>query len=70
MPDIKQLMDLFTESHKDQALIEMLKNPVQCIARLYLLEGFDFSSRDEGSFSDPYIIVKCGNKVYNRRDQY
>lgn len=70
IPDIKQLMDLFTVTNFDTTLLEMLKSPVQCIARLYLLEGFDFSSRDEGSFSDPYIVVKCGNKVYNKRDDY
>jgi len=38
--------------------------------RLYLLEGFDFSSRDLGSFSDPYIVVKCGQTKFNRRDKY
>ena len=38
--------------------------------RLYLLEGFDFSSRDLTSFSDPYVIIRCGNKEYNRRDNY
>ena len=35
-----------------------------------MLEGFDFSSRDLTSFSDPYIVVKCGNKVYDMRDKY
>ena len=38
--------------------------------RLYLLEGFDFSSRDIGSFSDPYIVVKCGNMKFDKRDNY
>ena len=38
--------------------------------RLYLLSGFNFASRDIGSASDPYMIVKCGNRTYNLRDKY
>ena len=52
------------------ALLKLLKTPSQAIARLYLLEGFDFASRDLMSFSDPYIIVRCGSKEYNGRDKY
>ena len=35
-----------------------------------MLEGFDFSSRDINTFSDPYVIIKCGDKVFNRRELY
>jgi hypothetical protein len=40
------------------------------VIRLYLLEGYDFASRDIGSFSDPYMVLTCGKKVYNERDNY
>jgi Ca2+-dependent lipid-binding protein len=36
----------------------------------YLLEAYDLASRDIGSFSDPYCIIKCGSKEYNERDNY
>ena len=45
-------------------------NPVECTVRLYLLDGKQFASRDIGSDSDPYMIVRCGNKVKNYREKY
>ena len=38
--------------------------------RLYLLEGFDFQGGDHSSFTDPYLVIKCGNTVYNNRENY
>jgi hypothetical protein len=38
--------------------------------RLYILEGFDFAQRDIGSFSDPYLVLRCGKKEINERDHY
>jgi hypothetical protein len=42
----------------------------KAIVRIYLVEGFDFAQRDIGSFSDPYLVITCGKKVYNDRDHY
>jgi hypothetical protein len=35
-----------------------------------MIEGFDLASRDVGGFSDPYLIVKLGKKVYNERKNF
>lgn len=40
------------------------------IVRVYMIEGFDLASRDIGSDSDPYLIIRCGNKIYNERESY
>jgi hypothetical protein len=37
---------------------------------LYILQGIDLSSRDIGSFSDPYIKVTCGENVFDERNNY
>jgi hypothetical protein len=42
----------------------------KAIVRIYLIEGFDFSQRDVGSASDPYLKVICGKKTMNDRDNY
>lgn len=38
--------------------------------RVYIINAYDLSSRDNGSFSDPYLLVKLGKKEYNERDNY
>jgi Ca2+-dependent lipid-binding protein len=48
---------------------DMLQS-VPAVVDLYMLEGFDFSSHDIGSNSDPYLIISCGDMVYNERDNY
>ena len=35
-----------------------------------MIEAFNLSSRDNGSPSDPYVWLKCNDKVYNERDNY
>lgn len=42
----------------------------QCLVRVYVLEGFQFASRDIGSHSDPYIKIQCGKKTVSDRDNY
>lgn len=43
---------------------------VDCFARLYLLDGFEFASRDIVGFSDPFVVVRCGYKEFSTRDEY
>lgn len=40
------------------------------VVRVYMIEGFDLASRDIGGFSDPYLVLRCGNKKYNERKNY
>jgi Ca2+-dependent lipid-binding protein len=40
------------------------------MVRLYVLEGYDFAQRDIGSFSDPYLKIKCGVNKFNERSNY
>lgn len=35
-----------------------------------MLSGFNMAKRDLFSKSDPYLVLKCGNKVYSERDNY
>lgn len=46
----------------------MSKN--RCIVRAYMVSAFNLSSRDNGSASDPYLVLKCNDKIYNERDIY
>jgi hypothetical protein len=48
----------------------MMTTKTKCLVRLYIVEGFDFSQRDIGSFSDPYLKIFCGKKEYNEREYY
>jgi len=54
----------------DETLKRLLMAQTKCIVRLYVISAYDLASRDNGSFSDPYLIVSCGNKTYNDRDNY
>lgn len=46
----------------------MVKN--KCIVRAYMINGYDFASRDIGGFSDPYIKLHLGDKVFDEHDNY
>jgi hypothetical protein len=63
---VKSLSDI----ESDVILKRMLLRSEKMIVRVYMIEGFDLASRDIGSFSDPYLILRCGNKVYNERENY
>lgn len=66
----EDLLKFFTETSCRRMLQAQLMAVEECQARLYLLEGFDFASRDLGSFSDPYCVITCGDKVYSGRNKY
>ncbi len=53
-----------------QMISRLLLQKNKCLVRIYVLEGYDFAQRDVGSFSDPYLKIKCGSKTFNERDNY
>ena len=63
---VSHLADL----ESDETLKRLLLSETKCIVRLYMISGFDLSSRDNGGFSDPYLVIQCGKKVYNERENY
>lgn len=66
----EELVEFFKELSYQEMLQSSLVSVTHCLVRLYLIEGFDFASRDIGSFSDPYTIVRCGRGVSSSRDKY
>ena len=62
----KRLADL----ESDETLKRLLMATTKCVVRVYIVDAFNLSSRDNGSESDPYLIVTCGNKTYNERQFY
>jgi Ca2+-dependent lipid-binding protein len=40
------------------------------MVRIYVIDAFNLSSRDQGDDSDPYLIVSLANKTYNQREKW
>ena len=53
------------EVERDHLLRKELLQAIKMIVRVYIIEGNNLSSRDIGGMSDPYIILKLGQKVHN-----
>ena len=54
----------------DETLRRLLMSQSKCNVRVYIIDAFNLSSRDNGGDSDPYLVVSLGNKTYNDRDNY
>ncbi len=54
----------------EESLKRLLMGATKAIVRVYCISAYDLSSRDNGSDSDPYLLVSLGKKVYNDRDNY
>lgn len=59
------IVNILADIESDVILKRMLLKTQKCIVRIYMIEGFDLASRDIGGFSDPYLILKLGKKVFN-----
>jgi hypothetical protein len=51
-------------------LVKRLNETVKAKTKIYLIEGFNFASKDLFSLSDPYLIIKCGKDKVSERDNY
>ena len=65
-----QLATFMLENAYEDMIGKMMISKTKALVRVYFIEGFDFSQRDVGSFSDPYLKVTCGKKSYSDRDNY
>lgn len=64
-------VDEFMQNYRfEKDLLRRLTESVKGIAKLYLLEGYNFASRDMFSLSDPYLIIKCGKTEINEQKEY
>ena len=68
--DDDRLLEFFKDASYDEVIKKQLLSKTACKIELYVLEGFDFASRDIGSLSDPYLLVRCGNREFSERDNY
>jgi hypothetical protein len=64
------IVNFLVETKYENMMTEMMTVKTKCLVRVYVIEGFDFSQRDIGSASDPYLYLKCGKKTFNDKDNY
>lgn len=58
------------ESQDFEKIAKLLLIKTECVIRVYIIQAFDLEQKDVNSASDPYLIIKIGNKVINQRDKY
>jgi len=68
--DLDGLVEFLTEIQVAEAIKEQLTRQTEAVIQLYLLEGYDFASRDLDSPSDSYLYITCDTFTYNGRDEY
>lgn len=68
--DHLQISKHVAELDSEEMLERMLMTQTKCVVRVYVISAYDLASRDNGSFSDPYLKIKVGNKTYNERSIY
>ena len=62
----KKLADI----ESDVILQRMLLIKNKSIVRAYMVNGYDFASRDIGGDSDPYLKLRIGDQLINNREKY
>lgn len=54
----------------DEIIKRNLLSEKRAMIKVYMISAFNLSSRDNGSDSDPYLILECNGKKFNERDNY
>ena len=44
--------------------------PEECVVRVYIIRAFDLTPKDDNGLSDPYLVIKLGNKKITTKDRY
>jgi hypothetical protein len=60
----------FTQMNYNEQLTRTMLKVTKCIVRVYIIEAYDLAKRDNGSHSDPYIIMKINDEKIDERDNY
>lgn len=58
--NIEDLYPFLTQINNEEETNRLLHTKTESKVQLYILQGHDLASRDFGSDSDPYLMVKCG----------
>lgn len=64
------LANYFVENVYEERLSRLMLSRTKAVVRLYVLEGFNFANKDIGSLSDPYLVITCGKRIVNEKDNY
>jgi Ca2+-dependent lipid-binding protein len=64
------VVEKLADIESDIILKRMLVKTEQMVVRIYMIEGCELASRDIGGFSDPYIILRLGDKKISDRKNY
>lgn len=51
-----------------EKIAKLLLVKTECIVRVYIIDAYDLEQKDLDSPSDPYLVLKLGNKKINDRD--
>ena len=55
----------------DEIIKRLLVQEVKCLVRCYIVSAYGLADRDNDSHSDPFVVVKLGDKkTYNDRENY
>ena len=64
------LLEFLSDIKTEELIKDQLVRKTEAVVQLYILEGYDFASRDFDSPSDSYLYITCGDFTYNGRDSY